>query len=282
MRLAILLIDPTPSEGYALWAGYSSFSNWTNERMSANSSTPPRKSLYEDVIYWMCKLDDVALSHMVNEPKTCALPALWLMLSDWHHVIQYMTSQLAQIEWEIELPGFGKGSKIEKIIDDEIMKKLHPWRRNVALYRSMIAEAVDRLFPTEMRRKTNQAVGESGLPALFRDFQIILDDIDGIQGHIAQLVSVATALQSLEESRRALNQNNNVARLTYLATLFIPLSFVSGFLSMEPDITQLRQTMWIFFAIGIPLTAVALLTADFLHLRMKIEEVWTRRKTKQS
>ena len=215
-------------------------------------------------------MDDTAVTHMLNEPKVCALPALWTMLSDWHHVIQHMTAQLALIEWEIEIPGFGTGSKIDKIIDDEVMTKLHPWRRNMALYRAMIADSVDRVFGKNIPGQDSQAAIDHSLPALFRDFQIILDDIDGIQAHISQVVSVATALQSLEENRRALNQNNNVARLTYLATIFIPLSFVSGFLSMQPDIAKLGRTFWIFFAIAIPLTAVALFTADFLHLRMKM------------
>ena len=113
------------------------------------------------------------------------------------------------------------------------------------------------------------------------DFKYILDEIDRIQQRVERIVSVASALLSIEEGRRAADQNNNVARLTYLATIFIPLSFVSGFLSMYPDVSQLKQTIWIFFAISVPLTALALLVADFGHIQRKISEgvVKLRKKT---
>ena len=233
---------------------------------------PPRTSLYEDVIYWMGSLTDEDVADMKAEPKTCALPALWLIVSDWHHVIQYVTTQLGQIEWEIEVPALRKDASTV----DDTLKKLHPWRRNASLYRSMVARTIDQIFSKELQEKNRQSTvhPERGLPALLRDFEIVLQDIDSIQSRIERIVSVAAALLSIEDNRRAMSQNHNIARLTYLATVFIPLSFVSGVLLMEPDVSKLRQTFWIFFIIAIPLTAIALGVADSLHVQQKIELVW--------
>ena len=227
----------------------------------------------------MTRLDEVDIESIREDPKGCAQPALWLILSDWHHVVQYVTAQLGWIEWEIEIPALRK----ETSGIDATMRKLHPWRRNVSLYRAMVAQSIDRIFTKEMQRKYEQDLPDPdrGLPALFRDFQIVLRDIDTIQARIERIVSVAAALLSIEEGRRAMNQNNNVARLTYLATIFIPLSFVSGFLSMAPDISRLRQTFWVFFAIAIPLTGAALFVADFLHIRNKIEAAYEKRRKKR-
>lgn len=123
---------------------------------------------------------------------------------------------------------------------------------------------------------------DHGLHSLLPDFKDILDEMDRIQERIERIVSVASALLSIEEGRRAQKQNNNVARLTFLATVFIPLSFVSGFLSMQPDIWRLKKTIWIFFAIAIPLTALALLVAVFgQQIQEKIDEVvksWRKQK----
>ena len=117
----------------------------------------------------------------------------------------------------------------------------------------MVAHSIDRIFSAEMQRKEEQKIPDQdhGLPALLRDFHIVLEEIDSIQARIERIVSVAAALLSIEEGRRAMDKNSNVARLTYLATIFIPLSFVSGFLSVEPNISKLKQTFWIFFAIAI-------------------------------
>ena len=212
-------------------------------------------------------MQDNEIADTMRRPKAFALPALKLVLSDWHNVIRYMTAQISLIEWQIELPDWGQSARF---VDDKIMRRLHPWRRNISLYRAMVTDAMHRLYQEQTTPQPGPTHRGSGLQSLSADFQLILEDIDSIQTHIAQLVSVATAFQSLDESRRAMDQNNNVARLTYLATLFIPLSFVSGFLSMVPDVTALKRTFWVFFVIAIPLTIVALLTADFWHLRKKL------------
>lgn len=276
--LGILLVDPTPTIGYPLWTGYTSFSEWESNSTS-ESIAPPRKSLHADVVHWTFQLGDDDVADIAKDPRTFAIPALKLMLSDWHHVVQYMTTQIGQIEWEIELPGPRKQSRY---VDDNIMRKLHPWRRNMSLYRSMITDAMHRLYPDLLQAQPQVNANDRNLQSLLPDFQLILDEIDLCQAHIAQLVSVATAFQSLDEGRRAMDQNTNVARLTYLATLFIPLSFVSGFLSMVPDVSQLRQTFWIFFVIAIPLTAAALVVADFLNLRKKLVQVFHRQKHEQN
>ena len=268
----ILLVDPTPTAGYPLWDGYTSFSDW--ESISTSDCTaPPRSSLHADIVHWTSQLGDDDVAEIVRDPRTFALPALKLILADWHHVVEYMTTQIGQIEWEIELPGLRKQSRY---VDDNIMRKLHPWRRNMSLYRGMITDAMHRLYPQLSQTQPHDNQQDQSLQSLLPDFQLVLEDIDSMQNHIAQLVSVATAFQSLDEGRRAMDQNNNVARLTYLATLFIPLSFVSGFLSMVPDVSQLRQTIWIFFVIAIPLTVGALVTADFLNLRKKLLQIVRR------
>ena len=223
----------------------------------------------------MTALDDTDVANMLKEPRMTVLPIFWIIASHWHQVVQYVTTQLGHIEWEIEVPTLRKGLGV-----DATMQKLHPWRRNVTLYRGMVAQAINCIFPQDVQWRAKQEDPDRGLAALYRDFQIVLEDIDRIQARIERIVSVATALQSIVESRRAIEQNNDVARLTYLATLFIPLTFVSGFLSMVPDVSELKRTFWIFFIIAIPLTVIALVAADFWHLRGKIGHILARRKKK--
>ena len=110
-----------------------------------------------------------------------------LVLSDWYHVLQYVTAQLGQIEWEIENPVLRKKSSDI----DATMKKLHPWRRNVSLYRAMIAQSINRLFSKEMLQQyeTSKSDPDHGLLALLHDFQMVLQEIDNIQARIERIVS---------------------------------------------------------------------------------------------
>lgn len=79
-------------------------------------------------------MDDQDIDEMIIEPNTCAVPLLWLILSDFQHVVQYVTALLGEIEWEIALPAMRQNPKV-----DATMQKLHPWRRNVTLYKSMVS-----------------------------------------------------------------------------------------------------------------------------------------------
>ena len=115
------------------------------------------------------------------------------------------------------------------------------------LYRAMVVQAIDQIFSKSIQREARQSDPDHGLAALYKDFQIILEDIDTIQSRIERIVAVASSSQAIEEGRRAMEQNNNVARLTCLATIFIPLSFVSGFLhsgSSSPSQSPLQSLQW--------------------------------------
>ena len=92
-------------------------------------------------------------------------------------------------------------------------------------------------------------------------------------------MALATAIASMEESRRAIQQNQNLGRLTYLAVIFAPLAFVSSFFSMAADLGALKETFWVYFAVAAPLSAIVFLIVDFERLRRWVEggKVWIRK-----
>lgn len=143
------------------------------------------------------------------------------------------------------------------------------------LYDSMILETINTLFGD-----AGQSSGQpsNNLTATKRDFQLLHSRMEGLQNRIERIVAVTTAVMSIEESRRALDQNRNLARLTYLAVIFIPMSFVSSLFSMTDDLSTLKATFWVYFTVAIPLSIIALGVADFLHLQKLCGRV-TRRLT---
>ncbi|PVH86826.1 hypothetical protein DL98DRAFT_406303 [Cadophora sp. DSE1049] len=76
----------------------------------------------------------------------------------------------------------------------------------------------------------------------------------------ASTIPVITAMMAVEESRKAIEQANDVKALTTLATIYIPLSFIAGVFGMnvktfDPDI---NVPIWSFFAIALPATALSM------------------------
>lgn len=68
----------------------------------------------------------------------------------------------------------------------------------------------------------------SPLHAMRDDFKRALLHLDQFQLRIDRQTSVVTAIMSLKDSRTSIAANHNLSRLTWLATFFIPMSFVTG------------------------------------------------------
>lgn len=98
------------------------------------------------------------------------------------------------------------------------------------------------------------------------DFERILGYMVEYQQRIDRLTSIVTAIISMQDSQRSREDNKNVARLTWLATFFIPLSFVASLFSMTEDISSIRQTIKWYFATSLPLALLSLGLAMVLTL----------------
>lgn len=204
----------------------------------------------------------------------------------------YIKTRLGQIDWEIAYPKHF----IRRDNDiDVALKKLHTWRRLVPLYREMLSETLQRVFnfpchTTEMvsnssglSGRSNSGTSNSGtidgtspytsasaqqgpISAYRADFARALSYMEEYQQRIDRLSSLVAAVISIGDSRRGLDENRNLQRLTWLATFFVPLSFVASLFSMQEDIGKLRPTMRLYFIVAIPLVTIALVLAFILAL----------------
>lgn len=269
---AVLLVDPTVSHGMPLWKSASrpfedvpSMESWKNGQ-SPRLEAVTRGSLFEDVVYYCCLLGDAELINIRRDPRSLLLPMLKLVVGDWLVVLKYMTTVFAQVEWSLTKPHWASAQEI-----NQVLQKVLPWRRNLGHYSSIVTESMRHLFP---RIATTDPVSlimntpcEGGILDFLSDFRNIKQQLDERKEHMSSLHVVATNLVDAvtnEESRRAAEQSKNLARLTFLATFFIPLSFTTSFLSMSPDFSNAEQTIWLFFVLGIPITVVAFLLVDWI------------------
>lgn len=104
------------------------------------------------------------------------------------------------------------------------------------------------------------------LTEMREDFVRILGYMVEYQNRIDRLTSVVTAIISMQDSQRSREDNKNVARLTWLATFFIPLSFVASLFSMTEDISSIKETIKLYFATSLPLALLSLGLAMILTL----------------
>jgi hypothetical protein len=278
--LGVLLLDPTIKEGTPLWYGYRNWEPTPGIRDGTIPPGPPRDTLFNDFIYWAKKANPLNAPSSNKPASIVHLPIqalLHLVCAEWLTIADYIRTRIGQIEWEVSLPVhfLNKGVGI-----DDALKKLHVWRRLVPLYREMLNDSLQRVFhfpchtdgidsPNPCKcalHKPAEPSKQGDINAFHADFTRALSSMEEYQKRIDRLTSVVTAIISIDDSRRGQDDNRNVARLTWLATFFIPLGYMASLFSMQSDISTLKDTYRLYFETALPLAAGTLGVALILGL----------------
>lgn len=95
---------------------------------------------------------------------------------------------------------------------------------------------------------------------LIQDFEHLAALVNKYGHRLEIMVPVVTSVLQIADTRRSLREAANVTRLTNLALLFVPLSFVASLLSINGGVS--RHDLAIYFAIAIPLCVVVFFLAS--------------------
>ncbi|KAI8948799.1 hypothetical protein F4801DRAFT_591592 [Xylaria longipes] len=295
-RVAILLLDPTVTKGISLWRGRRTLWPTPEYGQKPPLGPPQQDNFFDHFVFWAqqsnlypnCAIDNYSKAHAPLQVLLHFVCSEWLTMSD------YIKARLNQLDWEIVKPEFfGRGKKGV----NDMLEKLHMWRRLVPLYREMVSETIRHVDQFSGRIRvpmTSCNSTEDGQHMLISHYKLDLahvkSQLEEYQNRIDQITSVVTAVISIDNSRRGLQDNRNIGRLTWLATLFIPLSLVAGILSMQSDVSDIsRDTFVVYFATSLPLgiviVVVALtlslsrsLTRRLAKLRGAVWNLWPRQK----
>ncbi|KAI1485043.1 hypothetical protein F5X96DRAFT_661685 [Biscogniauxia mediterranea] len=294
--VGVLLLDPTNTEGFPLWRGYR---NWTEtpeiysrEDQRGDNDDPQQSTLFKDFIYWIRRPEIFLSNDQGGESSAFKLPIavlLHLVCAEWQTISDYVKTRLNQIDWEIAQPGefivpssLSRGTSLQQTPIDQTLLKLHVWRRFVPLYREMLSETLIQIFQARPSTSITAVHDENNdtspflapprpssylalinhdptVSAYRTDFELVLSYMEEYQQRIDRLTHVATAAISIQDSRRGIRDNNNIQYLTYLATFFIPMSLVAALLSMQPDVSDLGDTLKIWAEASLPAAFLILL-----------------------
>ena len=170
----------------------------------------------------------------------------------WQILMQYAETRMSIIEWALQPPTPESARSLE-----DTLKQLNPWRRRMPLYQNLLTRTVRICEHQASLNPLSQAW--SGLCTDFRD----LDSRRSVlEARVDRITATMTAIIAIDENKKATNNANDVARITYLAFVFVPLSFLTGIFSMDRGFPH-GGTMvyWVFAALGVPFAGIPLLVA---------------------
>ena len=264
--VGIVLLDPTVHHGKPLWYDRA---NWLPIPSMKTKTIPDIRtsvSWYDDIVQ-ISKLfpwfETLAGEKRDIDAQVIVKPTLYTICAEWLVVCDYVKGRLSQIERELELPHIfrSRGDAI-----DFSFARLHTWRRTVGLFIEMVDETLKFALPAASRLTSplhRSNTGGFSVPSsdpfdgyedIAPDFERVLAILKGLQERVDRLSGVVASEMSIEDSRRANREAHNMARVTWLATVFIPATFVSGLYSMNESVSELKQTYWIYFLTAVPVT----------------------------
>lgn len=96
-------------------------------------------------------------------------------------------------------------------------------------------------------------------------YVMLLKDIEDLSLQTKDLIQalehkmqVITSMIQLLDTRRSITEAVNVKRVTYIALVFVPLSWVASLFSMSDEYSPGGSRFWVYFATGLPLVGVVL------------------------
>lgn len=117
----------------------------------------------------------------------------------------------------------------------------------------------------ERQRKRCQQAAES----LRRDYDALLDRTTKLRQRCQTQINNLAAQATLAESKKAMHQANEVAKLTKMAFFFIPISFTCGLFGMNVSpIVDDAPPIWIWVTVTVPIILVSFLFLRWSPLRL--------------
>ncbi|CAI7628987.1 unnamed protein product [Penicillium pancosmium] len=128
--------------------------------------------------------------------------------------------------------------------------ELHRWRRR----------SQQSLHKLRMMRYFVEYWGEMSPKSIWHqlvlDFQHLEEQINQHARSLETLNPMNTSLVQLIDSRKSISQAEDVKRLSFIALVFIPLSYVTGIFSMAEQYGPGSDRFWIYWATSLPIAIV--------------------------
>ncbi len=225
------------------------FDDSPKRRVSAS-----RRGLLDDLMYYWAREQPDCFNRVDPTLLSLSYYPLRTVAAEWANYVSVMHYSIREYEYSIdETPVLFP--KLDKLSSD--LRSLQSWRR-----RSMQSQSKISLVKRFIRsHEPTDHLHSERCRSLLDDYEHIAVSIDAYGRRLENMLPVVTSLVQIADSRRSYAESSNVRRLTYLAQVFVPLTFTSGLFSMKIDMTPGRQQFWIYLAVALPVTLLVFLIA---------------------
>jgi hypothetical protein len=169
-----------------------------------------------------------------------------IVLAEWILYTHLMSRYFKYYEYSLQ--------DIQNQLHDSDIVNLQRWRRRIVQSQHKL-----RLLSEFTDYWLHQETNKQPWSIVLKDINYILSQLEYYGHSLEQIIPVATSMVQLFDARRSMLEAANVSWLTYIALVFVPLSWVASLFSMSDDYSPGHEYFWVYFATALPVLLLVLL-----------------------
>jgi hypothetical protein len=182
--------------------------------------------------------------------QSLAYYPLQIVAAEWVKYTQVMHSCIKRFEY--------RGSQLPTLCEfSSDLQELQSWRRRSIRSQEKCQAIIRRLRTCQSPNADHHAA----MKTLIDDFEVICNNVKVAGCILENMLPVVTSLVQIIDARQSFAETVNISRLTILALIFVPLSFVSSLFGMNPINMPGGPRFWVYFTIAVPVTLLVFLVA---------------------
>ncbi|OAG04470.1 uncharacterized protein CC84DRAFT_1217922 [Paraphaeosphaeria sporulosa] len=207
-------------------------------------------SLLEDLqYYWTLDLPNC---FDATNPSLQALSyyPLNIVAAEWVKYVAVMNHCIKQFEYQHNhLP------ELDQFNRD--LTELQAWSRRTVLSLGKV-EWLIRLLQSP---NFNSHKDDRQLDCLSEDLELILHKMQDAGRRLENTMQMVMTSVQIADARRTYAEQANIKRLTVLALVFVPLTFIASLFSMNTEYMPGSKNFWVYFVVALPVTLLVIAIA---------------------
>jgi len=222
---------------------YEDFTEFPRFSDNWNVTNRPRGAMLQDLLhYW-----EGTVPKCFDQSNPSILSLAWyplnIVAAEWVKYVEVMRHCVKKYEYQSN-----QMADLDRFNVD--LPELQSWQRRIMASQAKIKPLILMLEPHDSQDLR-----------LLQDFKSISSNIEIVGRRLENMLLVVTSLAQIMDARQSHAETADVHRLTILALLFVPLSYVSSLFSMNSDNLPGSRHFWVYLAVALPVTLLVFLVA---------------------
>ena len=171
-----------------------------------------------------------------------------IVASNWNVMLEFVWAKLSEFERAVRSPTVSKKEIQQDPLDHltEILAAVGLFRRRLFWYLDEVESNLRSVGIAVDKESDDEG----------KELLLVLERLQRFNAKVESLTSVVTGILTVRQADISQKEAKLVSKLTFVALVFIPLSFTASIFSMGGDFLPGSSLFWVYFAAAVPITVI--------------------------